>query len=146
MFGASAHITEPAMNRLKDSDDHDTPAIDVAQRPEHRRHGHRCQEIRGDDPGQAGDLVELTPDGRKRGGDDGLVERRQEHGEQEVHQDGAHFGLRQAGSSARARAHPRSPSPAPAVRTARPRCHPAMREGRQLMAPPVVSVHVQVIL
>ncbi len=35
---------------------------------------------------------ELPADGRQRGGDDGLVERRQEHGQQQAHQDGADFG------------------------------------------------------
>ncbi len=76
-------------------DDHDTAAVDVAQRAEHGRDGGRGQEIGGDDPGQTRNVVELTADGRQRGRHNGLVQRGQEHREQQAHQDGSDLALRQ---------------------------------------------------
>ena len=84
-------INEQAQRR----DDHPAPAIDVAERAEHRRDRCRGQQIGGDDPGQAGDVLELPADGRQRGRDNGLVERGQEHRHHQAHQDGAGLGLRQ---------------------------------------------------
>ena len=74
-------------------DDHGAPAIDVAQRAEHRRHRGSGQKIRRDHPGQVGDVVELAADGRQGGGDDGLVERRQKHRQHQADDDGADFIL-----------------------------------------------------
>ena len=85
-----------AQHRARDEqaegyDDHGAAAVDVAERAEHRRHRGRCQQIGRDHPGQAGDVVELAADGRQRCRDDGLVECRQKHGQQQAHQDGADF-------------------------------------------------------
>src|SRR3712207_6868044 len=45
----------------------------------------RGQEVGGHAPGQVFEVPELTPDGGQRGGDDGLVERGQEHRRSEEH-------------------------------------------------------------
>ncbi|MGY3648292.1 hypothetical protein ACVWWR_006053 [Bradyrhizobium sp. LM3.2] len=74
-------------------DDHDAAAVDVAQRPEHRRNRGRGEQIGGDDPGEIGDVVELASDGRKRGGDDGLIERSQKHRQHQADDDGADLVL-----------------------------------------------------
>ncbi len=52
MFGAIAHSTEPATNRLSEVMIMAPAAVDVAQRPEHRRNRGRGEQIGGDDPGQ----------------------------------------------------------------------------------------------
>ena len=87
------HRAEDRADREQDqrNRNHDAAAIDVAQRAEHRRHRSRGQQIGRDDPGQVADVVELAADGRQRRRHDGLVERGQEHRQQQAHQDGANL-------------------------------------------------------
>ena len=75
------------------NDDHDAPAVDVAERSEHRRDGGCGQEIGGDHPGEIGDVAELAAQRRQRGCDDGLFQRGQEHRQQQAHQNGADLAL-----------------------------------------------------
>ena len=84
-------------------DDHGAAAVDVAERTEHRRHRGRGQQIGRDHPGQIGDIAELPADRRQRGRHDGLVERGQEHRQQQAHQDGADlaWGQRRLGRDRR---------------------------------------------
>src|SRR5205085_9276192 len=62
-----------------DGDEEERPAaVDVAELPV-QRHGHRGREqVRREDPGVAREAAELADDPRQRGGDDGLVERREQ--------------------------------------------------------------------
>ena len=76
-------------------DDHGAAAVDIAQGAEYRGHRGRRQQIGGDDPRQAGDVLELAADGRQRGRDDGLVQRRQKHRQHQAHQDGTDFARRE---------------------------------------------------
>ena len=87
------HRAEDRADREQDqrNRNHDAAAVNVAQRAEHRRDRGRGQEIGRDDPGQVADVVELAADRRQRRRHDGLVERGQEHRQQQAHQDGANL-------------------------------------------------------
>ncbi len=63
------------------------PPVLVAElAPQRRRHG-RGQEVGGHHPRQVGPPVQVAHDGRQRGRHDGLVERGQQHAEQQCTQD-----------------------------------------------------------
>jgi hypothetical protein len=65
--------------------------MDVGELAVERRHRGRGEQIGRHHPGQMRDVVELAPDRRHRGRDDGLVERRQQHGEHDAEQDAANI-------------------------------------------------------
>ena len=82
----------------RDADQHgDAPAVGIAELAVERRHGGGGQEIDRHDPGQVLEVAELAADGRQRRRDDGLVERRQEHGEHDAEDDRADLGMAQGG-------------------------------------------------
>ena len=64
----------------------------VAELAIERRRDGGGQEIRGDHPGKMLEIAELAPDGRQRGGDDGLVERGQQQRHHEADDDRADLG------------------------------------------------------
>ena len=89
-----------AGDRTEDEDAHAgqqdaAAAVDVGQLAEQRRHRRRAQEIGRDHPGQALDVAEMNPDGRQGRGDDGLLQRAQEHGEHDAGDDLVDRGRRQ---------------------------------------------------
>src|SRR6266568_845280 len=59
----------------------DSPA--VAELAPQRRGHRRSQQVGGDHPGQPGQAVQITGDGRQRRRDDGLVEGSEEHPEEQ---------------------------------------------------------------
>ena len=74
---------------------HDASAVDVGELAVERRHHRRRQQIGNDDPRQVLEITELTSDGRQRGDDDGLIERRQEHAHHQAVKNAAYLGLGQ---------------------------------------------------
>ena len=68
---------------------HDAPAVDVGQLAVERRHRGGGEQIGGDHPGQVAEIGKVPADGRQRGGDDGLVERAEEHRQHDAEHDGA---------------------------------------------------------
>ena len=93
---------ERAGDRADQEDDdgekhHAPPAVDVGQLAEQRRHRGVGEQIRGHHPGQVLDVAERAPDGRQRRRHDGLLERREEHGEQDADHDGADRGMVERG-------------------------------------------------
>ena len=94
-----AHVgRERAQRRGRDEDrdgdeQHGTPAVDVAQLAVQRGRGGRGEEIRGHHPGEVLDVGKLAPDRRQRGGDNRLIERAEEHRQQDAEHDGADVGM-----------------------------------------------------
>ncbi len=83
----------------RNADQHgDAPAVGIADLAVERRHGGGGQKIDRHDPGQVLQVAELAADGRQCRRDDGLVERRQEHGEQDAEDDRADLGMAEGGS------------------------------------------------
>ena len=85
---------ERAGDRADDEDDdareqRHPPPMDVGELAVERRHGGGGEQIGRHHPGQMRHVAELAPDRRHGGGDDGLVQRRQEHGEHDAEDDGA---------------------------------------------------------
>ena len=74
---------------------HDAAAVDVGELAVERRHHGRGQQIGDDDPGQVLEVAEVAADGRQGGGDDGLIERGQEHAQHQAVEDIAHVRLAQ---------------------------------------------------
>ena len=72
---------------------HGAPPVDVAELPVERRDHGGGQQIGRDHPRQQFKIAEIAPDGRQRGGDDGLVERGQEHRQHETEHDGADLAM-----------------------------------------------------
>ena len=93
MLGATAASAEPATNRPMASEHHAAAAVDVGQLAVERRRHRRGEQIGGDHPGQVGEIVEVAPDGRQRRRHDGLVERAQEHRQQDAAEHLAHLRL-----------------------------------------------------
>jgi hypothetical protein len=71
------------------------PPVDVAELAVERRHGRRGEEVGRDDPGQVRDIVQVAPDRRQGGGDDRLIERRQQHRQHDADYDRPDLGVRQ---------------------------------------------------
>src|SRR5207244_441421 len=78
------HSPREAAERRADQEEADrdeeerTAAVDVPELPV-QRHGHRRgEQVRREDPGVAREAAELADDLRQRGGDDRLVERREQ--------------------------------------------------------------------
>ena len=72
---------------------HGAPPVDVAELAVERRDHGGGQQIGGHHPRQQLEVAEVAPDGRQRGGDDGLVERGQEHRQHEAEHDGADVAM-----------------------------------------------------
>ncbi len=82
---------ERARDEGADPDQKDQPAaMDVAELAVERGHRGRGQKVGGHHPGQVRGIAELATDGRQRGRDDRLVERRQQHRQQDADHDRAH--------------------------------------------------------
>ena len=85
-----------AEDEHRDGDqDGDPPAVSVAELPVEGRHGGGGEEIDGHHPGQVLEVAELAADGRQRRGDDGLVERCEQHRQHDAEDDPADLGLAQ---------------------------------------------------
>ena len=87
-----------ADQRAGDEDDdgdqhHHPPAVNVGQLAVERRHRGGGEQIGGDHPGQVAQIGKVPADGRQRGGDDGLVERAEEHRQHDAEHDGADFRM-----------------------------------------------------
>ena len=70
---------------------HHAPAVDVGELAVERRHRGAGDEIGGHHPGQVAEVAEVLADGGQRGGDDGLVERAEEHRQHDAEDDRADF-------------------------------------------------------
>ena len=87
------HGVAEARQRRTDDEDHDRgleedlPPVLVAELAPQRRRHRRRQQVGGDHPGEVRPPVQVADDGRQRGRDDGLVERRQQHPQQERAED-----------------------------------------------------------
>ena len=93
MLGASAQATEPDEEDDDRHQHHPPPAVDVGELAEQRRHRGGGQEIGGHHPATVLDVGERAPDGRQRRRDDGLLQRREEHRQQDADHDGADGGV-----------------------------------------------------
>ncbi len=98
-------LAEPGQQRPGQEDqdrgeEHGLAPVHVAELAVERRRRSRSQQIGRDDPGQMLEPAEVSDDGRQRGRDDRLVERRQEHPE---HQRAEHGRQRAARGRFRAR-------------------------------------------
>ena len=83
-----------AQDEDADADQQDlAPAVDVAELAVERCHRGGAEEIGRHHPGQVRQVAELAPDGGQGGGDDGLVEGGQEHGEHDADDDRADGGM-----------------------------------------------------
>ena len=92
-MGAAAQSDGAGDEQADRGEQHRAPAMDVGKLAVERRHRRRGQEIGGDDPRQALEIGEMAADGRKRRGDDGLVQRREERRQHQSEEDGADFGM-----------------------------------------------------
>ena len=72
---------------------HDPPAMDVGELAVKRRDDGRRDEIGGDDPGRRLQIAQFDANRRQSGDDDGLVQRRQQHGEAQARHDAEQFGF-----------------------------------------------------
>ena len=95
MLGASAQATEPSDENADRGEHHHAPAMDIGELAVERRHRRAGEQIGGHHPGQVVDIAEMPADGRQRGGDDGLVERAEEHRQHDAEHDGADFRMRE---------------------------------------------------
>ena len=69
--------------------------MDIGELAIERRHRRAGEQIGRHDPRQVIDIAEMPADGRQRGGDDGLVERAEEHRQHDAEHDGPDFGMRE---------------------------------------------------
>ena len=74
---------------------HDAAAVDVGELAVERRHRGAGEQVGRHHPRQFAEIAEMHADGRQRGGDDGLVERAEEHRQHDADDDGADLGVRQ---------------------------------------------------
>ena len=94
-------LAEAGQDRA-DQEDHDRgleedlPAVLVAELAPQRRGYGRGEQVSGDDPSDVRAALEVADDGRQRGRDDGLIERRQQHPEHERTDDQEHPAVAQA--------------------------------------------------
>ncbi len=80
----------------RDGDEqHDAPPVNVGQLAIERRRHRGRQQIGGDHPRQVGEILKMGADGGQRRGDDGLVQRAQEHRQHDAEDDAAHLAVRQ---------------------------------------------------
>ena len=85
-----------ARDKNADGDEHQhAPAVDIRELAVERRHRRAGEQIGRHHPGQVADIAEMPADGRQRGGDDGLVERAEEHRQHDAEHDGADFRMRE---------------------------------------------------
>ena len=90
------HRVRQAGQRRTDQEDHDRrleehlPAIHVAELAPQRRRHRGGEQVGRDDPGQMRQPVKIACDGRQRRRDDRLVERGQQHSEQQCTDDHQH--------------------------------------------------------
>ena len=88
-----AHVLRQPAERRPGEEDHDRrlqhllAAVEVAELPVQRAGDRRRQQVRRDDPRQVLEAAELAHDRRQRGGDDRLVERREQQDQQERGED-----------------------------------------------------------
>ena len=101
------HRMAESRQRRAHQEDHDggleerlAPVLVAELAPQRCRHG-RSQQVRGHHPGQMGCAVEVAHDGRQGRRDDGLVERGQEHAQQQRADDDEHPAPRQVEGRAR---------------------------------------------
>ena len=69
---------------------HGAAPMDVGKLAIERRHNGRRQQISDNDPGKVLEVAEVAPDRRQCSGDDGLIERRQEHCQHQPIENPAH--------------------------------------------------------
>ena len=92
-------LAQPA-ERGAEQEDHERALEDdlapvlVAELPVQRRYHRLREQVGGDDPGDVVQATEVADDRRERGGNDRLVERRQEHDEQQPAEDESKVDLR----------------------------------------------------
>jgi len=89
MVGLSAQASEPT-TKIGTREKNRPAAVDVGELAVERRDGGCGEQIGGDDPGEALDVRVGAADGRERGRDDRLVERRKEHRQHQPDQDATH--------------------------------------------------------
>ena len=73
------------------------PPVDIGELAVERCHRGAGEQIGRHHPGQVVDIAEMPADGRQRGGDDGLVERAEEHRQHDAEHDGPDFRMRERG-------------------------------------------------
>ena len=76
---------------------HHAPAVHVGKLAVERHHRRAGDEIGGHHPGQIAEVAEVLADGGQRGGDDGLVERAEEHRQHDADDDRQDFLVAEAG-------------------------------------------------
>jgi hypothetical protein len=69
--------------------------IDVGEFAEQRRRDGRHQQVRRYQPGQILEIVEVTPNRRERGCNDGLIERGHKHREADAQHNRPNLGIRE---------------------------------------------------
>ena len=93
MSGATAHGGRAGDEDTDAREHHGAPPVDVAELTVERRDHSRCQQIGRHVHGSSSKSPKIAPDGRQRGGDDGLVERGEEHRQHEAEHDGADVAM-----------------------------------------------------
>ena len=77
------HSAEPTRNSDDRRLQHDLAAEQVAEFAVQRHDDGRAEQVGGDDPRQVVEAAEFADDGRQRGRDDGLIERGEQHDQQQ---------------------------------------------------------------
>ena len=86
--GRRQRAGDRAQRENADGDEqHGAPPVDVGELAVERRHRGAAQQVGGHHPGHVVDVAEARRDGRQRGRDHDLVERRQHHGEEDADHD-----------------------------------------------------------
>ena len=85
-------LREPAQHRPDDEEHHralEDPfaAIQVTELADQRGDDRRGQQVAGDHPRLMSGVAQVGDDGRQRGGDDGLVQRGEQHAQHDRHED-----------------------------------------------------------
>ena len=99
-----SHVGGQRADQRAGEEDHDgringrPPPVNVGDAAIERRHRRRGEKITGDDPGQVVGMAKGCADGGHRRRDDGLVERRQQHRQENPGDDGILFRFRQSGA------------------------------------------------
>ena len=89
-----------ASDRTDDKNDdrgqhQNAPPVNIGEFAVERRYRRAGEQIGRHHPGQVVDVAEMTADGRQRGGDNGLVERAEEHRQHNAEHDGPDFRMRE---------------------------------------------------